>query len=638
MIRHAGPVAREHLLTMFNNVIVGGQTPTSWKEGDVVLILKRPPQTDINNYRPITLISCLSKLLTKILAKRFSEALQHDDVIGPEQNGFRSSRTCADNIFILNSILEMNKNKKLLSHLLFVDLKEAYDRVDRDILLCKLKQLNVSDKFINFLSSYYFLDNISTASSGKRTRKQYQKRGLRQGCNLSSILFIIYMIELSVRMRASGVGVRLESGELVNILLFADDIIIISNSTESLSILKAILEQWCKDYRMKISISKTNIITSLEDLICKITDTDTLEEEIVAHVNNYKYLGIKQFSTTWRTAQRKGQDMISRAIKYKNVILRTHYSLVDSISSSSAIWQNIAIPGILYGTDAIPVSSAVIQEIEIIQNQVGKALLRVPQSTANVVVQVELGWKPFKLLVEKCKLHFFQRVNGQDFKGSSLLKACMQWCMLHPNNAYISNTMDILGHLGNSPRELMNISTKQLHQEYELAALTQIQEMVTLKLLPIPKKWWVLQSHVENTRWSTMIVKFRIMNAGLGNRDAYRAADSVCQDGGRILQCPLCYQGSNNEIHLLLKCEMMSKHRQSIKLRNGLSIHDYIHSLQKPNLDELSAIRRFLTQEKGVSKLDMVDRGIALEMLVDKFFLEWSNITGRMINRQSPSL
>jgi hypothetical protein len=122
--------------------------------------------------------------------------------------------------------------------------------------------------------------------------------------------------------------------------------------------------------------------------------------------------------------------MISRALKYKNVILRTHYSLVDNISSSSAIWQNIDIPGILYGTEAIPVSSAVIQEIEIIQNQVGKALLRVPQSTTEVL-QVELGWKPFKLLVEKCKLHFFQRVNSQDFKGSSLLKSCMQWCMLH---------------------------------------------------------------------------------------------------------------------------------------------------------------------------------------------------------------
>ena len=175
MLKHTGVIARNHLLEMFNNNIIGGQTPDSWKEGDVILVLKKPFQTDIRNYRQITIISCISKHLTKILAKRLGEAITKEDVIGPEQNGFRSSRTCSDNIFILNSILELNKNKKLLSHLLFVDLKEAYDRVDRNVLLAKLKQLNVSNKFINFLSSYYFLDNISSAASGKRTRKQYQK-------------------------------------------------------------------------------------------------------------------------------------------------------------------------------------------------------------------------------------------------------------------------------------------------------------------------------------------------------------------------------------------------------------------------------------------------------------------------------
>ena len=68
IIRHAGLFARNHLLTLFNNLIVGGQTQLSWKEGDVILVIKKPLQTDLNNYRPITLISCI-KLLTRILAK-----------------------------------------------------------------------------------------------------------------------------------------------------------------------------------------------------------------------------------------------------------------------------------------------------------------------------------------------------------------------------------------------------------------------------------------------------------------------------------------------------------------------------------------------------------------------------------------
>ena len=74
MLRNTGPVARQKLLEMLNNTLISGRIPDSWKEGDVALILKKPPQTDISNYRPITLISCISKLITKILAQRISLA------------------------------------------------------------------------------------------------------------------------------------------------------------------------------------------------------------------------------------------------------------------------------------------------------------------------------------------------------------------------------------------------------------------------------------------------------------------------------------------------------------------------------------------------------------------------------------
>ena len=232
MLKNTGPVACKLLLEMFNNVMSGSQVPSDWKLGDVVLILKKPLNTNINNYRPITLISCISKLLTRILAKRLSVVIETEDIVGPEQNGFQSSRSCSDNLFILHTALEVNKSRKLLSHLLFVDLKEAYDRVDT-ILLAKLRQLNFPTTFVNFLNNYYFQDWISMASGGTRTKQQYQKRGLRQGCNLSSGLLIIYLIEFGRRMRASGIGIRLPGVDLVNILMFADDIIILARSVDT---------------------------------------------------------------------------------------------------------------------------------------------------------------------------------------------------------------------------------------------------------------------------------------------------------------------------------------------------------------------------------------------------------------------
>ena len=147
----------------------------------------------------------------------------------------------------------------------------------------------------------------------------------------------------------------------------------------------------------------------------------TMESEIVEHVSNYKYLGVQQYSSMWKTSQKKGESMLSRAKCYKNVILRSRHSLLDNVSAASAMWKNIAIPGILYATDAIPISNIVIEELEVVQNQIGKALLGVPQSSANTVVQVELGWKPLRLLLELSKLRFFQRVYCEDLKGSEIL-------------------------------------------------------------------------------------------------------------------------------------------------------------------------------------------------------------------------
>ena len=73
MLKNTGPVGRASLLAVY--VLISGLTPFTWKEGDIALILKKPPQTDVNNYRPITLISCVSKLLTQILAQQLSKAV-----------------------------------------------------------------------------------------------------------------------------------------------------------------------------------------------------------------------------------------------------------------------------------------------------------------------------------------------------------------------------------------------------------------------------------------------------------------------------------------------------------------------------------------------------------------------------------
>ena len=123
MLKHTGPLARSLILELLNDVLLSGLNPSAWKIGKVILLLKRPPDIDISNYRPITLISAISKLLTKIMAQRISEVVESSGIAGDLQNGFRKGQNCSENIFILNALLELNRSKKRLSYLMFVDLQ-----------------------------------------------------------------------------------------------------------------------------------------------------------------------------------------------------------------------------------------------------------------------------------------------------------------------------------------------------------------------------------------------------------------------------------------------------------------------------------------------------------------------------------
>ena len=87
----------------------------------------------------------------------------------------------------------------------------------------------------------------------------------------------------------------------------------------------------------------------------------------------------------------------------------------------------------------------------------------------------------------------------------------------------------------------VSLTLKAVHEHHEAMISSQVQLLPSLRLLPIPKKWWNPAPNLFGARWRTVITRFRAMNAGLGNRDAYRAADAVTDSGGRVKICPLLH-------------------------------------------------------------------------------------------------
>ena len=125
------------------------------------------------------------------------------------------------------------------------------------------------------------------------------------------------------------------------------------------------------------------------------------------------------------------------------------------------------------------------------------------------------------------------------------------------------------------------------------------------------------------------------MNAGLGNRDHYRSADSLSPDDGHVTVCPLCLLGPNTELHVLFGWVSLHRSRSTIFMLSGVSLESLLvsirHSYNCQSDQEVACF--FLGQELGLTRMDFVDRGLALDVLLTNFYSQWSVLRGRTVSR-----
>ena len=136
---------------LFNKIIEYEYVPDSWSKIIVTMLYKNKGcKLDPENYRPIALMNSLTKVFTGIVNVRLNEWCEKENIL---QSGFRKNRGCVDNIFCLNSIIQIRIQKqKGKLYALFVDFKSAFPSVDHNLLWKKLTSKGVSSKIVKILS------------------------------------------------------------------------------------------------------------------------------------------------------------------------------------------------------------------------------------------------------------------------------------------------------------------------------------------------------------------------------------------------------------------------------------------------------------------------------------------------------
>ena len=172
-----------------NTSIVTGTFPTSWKHALVVPLHKNGDTNDISNYRPISLLPILSKVLEKIVATQLVSYLEANKLLSNNQHGFRPKLSTETALTVITDKIYNNMDNKRISLLTLCDLSKAFDSVSHSILLQKLGKITV-DQF--WFENYLCERTQSVRLNNTVSPKSDVAYGVPQGSILGPILFNIF--------------------------------------------------------------------------------------------------------------------------------------------------------------------------------------------------------------------------------------------------------------------------------------------------------------------------------------------------------------------------------------------------------------------------------------------------------------
>ena len=274
------------LSIIINKSFAEGTVPDNLKLAKVIPVYKSKDSDIFSNYRPIYLLSSVSKILEKVMYKRIYNFLEFNNILYQSQYGFREKHSTTHAIleFISNTVQALDERESTLA--VFLDLSKAFDTINHDILLDKLKFYGIRGPVLEWFRSY--LDQ----------RKQYVEYlncnsntmsitcGVPQGSVLGPLLFLIYMNDLPDCLKST------------NSILFADDTSLYKSSKNIVELYDRmndellILSDWFRSNKLSLNVGKCNYmlftnIRNVEDWLELKIGRETIKKS-----ETVKFLGL----------------------------------------------------------------------------------------------------------------------------------------------------------------------------------------------------------------------------------------------------------------------------------------------------------------------------------------------------------
>uniref|UniRef100_A0A3Q3IMY9 Reverse transcriptase domain-containing protein n=1 Tax=Monopterus albus TaxID=43700 RepID=A0A3Q3IMY9_MONAL len=192
-LKLAADYIAEPLSYVFNLSLSSNEIPVIWKSAFVLPLLKEGDPSEVNNYRPISKLCVLAKILEKIVSDQLKGFLESNYILSPFQSGFRKQHsTVTATLKFLNDVLQALDCKKHCVAL-FIDLSKAFDTVDHVLLINSLLRIGLSEGAIPWFRNYLSNRRQAVQLGGSSSSFLEILKGVPQGSVLGPILFSIYI-------------------------------------------------------------------------------------------------------------------------------------------------------------------------------------------------------------------------------------------------------------------------------------------------------------------------------------------------------------------------------------------------------------------------------------------------------------
>ena len=273
----------------FTSFFVHGYLPDNMLTVILVPIIKNKAGdiNSISNYRPIALSSIFSKVIEYIMLDRIEMQL----LTNANQFGFKRGHGTDQCIYVMKELANMYMSRKGCVFACFLDASKAFDRINHSILFEKLSKRGVPGYILRLLVYWYQNQSMCVKWGTSISDKFSVTNGVRQGSILSSHFFNVYVDDLSKQLNSLNIGCTM-GNIIINHLLYADDIVLLSPSSIGLKILLGVCEKFGENNDILFNASKSAVMLFKSKFMSNFKiPSFKLNNNFIESVDNFKYLG-----------------------------------------------------------------------------------------------------------------------------------------------------------------------------------------------------------------------------------------------------------------------------------------------------------------------------------------------------------